>query len=116
MVKIVDWVKRKSKDGEEFNALILQGGIEMIKSKKTDRYYATAKKTSVTSTFDDMTCQELIGERIPGSVQKVECEPYEFILKETGETMTANHRWVYLKEGETVNERILAEQEVVNPL
>ncbi len=69
MVTIVDFVKRKNSEGEEFNALILQGGIELVKSRETGRYYATAKKTSITSTFDDAMCQSLIGTQIPGSVQ-----------------------------------------------
>jgi hypothetical protein len=116
MVKIIDWVKRQNKEGEDFNALIIQGGLEMVKSTKTGRYYATAKKASVTSTLDDQTCQELIGEKIPGSVQKVECEPYEFTLKETGEVITLNHRWLYLKEGETLTEKVIAESEVAMPL
>jgi hypothetical protein len=96
--------------------LIISGGLEMVKSRITGRYYATSKKASVTSTFDEATCMELIGEQIPGSVQRVECEPYEMTLKETGEVMTLNHRWVYLKEGETVSERVLAESEVSMPL
>jgi hypothetical protein len=116
MVKIIDFVKRQNKDGEEFNALIIQGGLEMVKSNQTGRYYATAKKASVTSTLDDLTCKELIGEKIPGSVQKVECEPYEFTLKETGEVVTLNHRWMYLKEGETMEEKIIADSKVAMPL
>jgi len=116
MVKIIDFKTRQSKDGNEFNALIIQGGLEMVKSKQTGRYYATSKKASVTSTFDNETCMELIGEKIPGSVQKVECDPYEITIKETGEVVTLNHRWVYLKEGETISEKVLAESEVVEPL
>jgi hypothetical protein len=116
MVTIVDFVKRTNKEGKEFNSLILQGGLEMIKSNQTGRYYATAKKASVTSTLDDLTCKELIGQKIPGSVQRVECEPYEFVLKDTGEVLVSTHRWIYLKEGETVEEKVLAESEVEKPL
>jgi hypothetical protein len=116
MVKIIDFKSRQSRDGNEFNALIIQGGLEMVKSKQTGRYYATSKKASVTSTFDNETCMELIGTKIPGSVQKVECDPYEITIKETGEMVTLNHRWIYLKEGETIEEKVLAESEVVEPL
>lgn len=115
MVTIVDFVKRKNSEGEVFNSLILQGGVEMVKSSITGRYYATAKRTSVTSTLDDLTCKELIGTQIPGSVKRVECEPYQFVLEETGEKLQANHRWVYMKEGETVEEQILAETAVEAP-
>ena len=116
MVTIVDFVKRQNSKGEEFNALIIQGGLEMVKSNQTGRYYATAKKASVTSTFDDLTCKELIGQKIPGSIQRVECLPFEFMLKDTGEILTSSHRWIYLKEGESVTERVLTESEVSQPL
>jgi hypothetical protein len=35
----------------------LQGGIEMVKSKETDKFYVTARKASISSTFDELTCQ-----------------------------------------------------------
>ena len=116
MVKIVDFVKRQNKEGKEFNALILQSGIELVKSKGTGAWYATSKKTSISSTFDDATCQNLIGQEIPGSVQRVESEPYLFTNKETGEVLTLNHRWVYQKEGETVEEKVIADSKVVMPV
>ncbi len=116
MVTIVDFVKRQNKEGKEFNALILQGGVEFVRSLKTGRYYATAKKTSITSTFDDAMCQSLIGQQIPGSVQRVECDPYEVALKETGEVLTLYHRWEYLKEGEELTAQVVAREKVAMPL
>lgn len=115
MVKIVDFVKRTNKEGREFFALILQSGIELVKSRNTGRWYATAKKTSITSTFDDAMCQSLIGTQIPGSVQRVECDPYDFTIRDTGEVVTLNHRWVYEKEGETIEEKVIADSKVVMP-
>lgn len=116
MVTIVDFVKRENKLGESFNALIIQSGIELVKSNSTGRWYATAKKTSITSTFDDAMCKTLIGQQIPGVVQRIACEPYDFTVKETGEVVTLTHRWVYLKEGETIEEKIVAESKVAMPL
>jgi hypothetical protein len=116
MVTIVDFVKRQNREGKEFNALILQGGIELVKSKETGSYYATSKRASISSTFDDATCRNLIGQQIPGSVQKAETEPYDFTNKETGEVLTLTHRWVYLKEGETVEEKVIADSKVAMPL
>jgi hypothetical protein len=116
MVTIVDFVKRQNKEGKEFNALILQSGIELVKSHETGRWYATAKKASITSTFDDATCQNLIGQQIPGSVQRVESEPYEFTVKDTGEVVTLTHRWIYLREGETIEEKVIAQEKVAMPL
>jgi hypothetical protein len=116
MVTIVDFVKRQNKEGRDFNALILQGGIELVKSQDSGRWYATAKKASITSTFDDVMCQTLIGQQIPGSVERVACEPYEFTVKDTGEVLTLTHRWLYLKEGEAIEEKVVAESKVAMPV
>ena len=116
MVTIVDFVKRTNIDGDEFNSLILRGGIELVKSRQTGRYYATVKKTSITCTFDDAMCQSLIGTEIPGSVQRVESEPYEFLIGKTGEVITLTHQWVYLKEGEVLAEQIVAPEKVAMPV
>jgi len=106
MVTIVDFTQRKNSEGKDFYSLILQGGIEMVKSKTTDRYYATAKRCSITSTFDETTAKAMVGEKIPGSVQKQNCEPYSYVVKETGEIMELTHRWVYLPEGATLEDAI----------
>lgn len=82
MVIIIDYSLRTNQEGKEFFALILNGGIELVKSKETGRYYATSKKASIPSTFDEGTCKSLIGQSFPGSIKKVECEPYELTLKE----------------------------------
>lgn len=104
MVKIIDYKQRTNSEGEEFFALILQGGLELVKSKETGRYYATGKTTSITSTFTEDVCKSLIGQEITGSIRKVECDPYEYTIKETGEIVTLEHRWEYFKEGESTEE------------
>lgn len=102
MVRIVNYIKRHSEDGREFFSLELSGGIEMVLSQVSGQFYATAKKAYITSTFDEDTCRSLIGTEMPGSVSKVECEPYEFTVKETGEIITLSHRYVYLPEEKKV--------------
>ena len=110
MVTIVDYKKRINSEGTEFNALILQGGIEMVKSRDSGNYYATGKTASIPSTFNDEVCNNLIGQEIPGSIQKISCEPYEHAIKESGEIITLEHRWVYVKEGETAEEVVFEGQ------
>ena len=116
MVKIIDFVKRTNKEGIAFNSLILQSGIELVKSRETGRYYATAKRTSITSTFDDAMCQSLIGTQIPGSVQRVDTQLYDFTVPGTREVLKLTHRWVYLKEGESVQEKVIADSKVAMPV
>jgi hypothetical protein len=116
MVTIIDFMKRKNLKGEEFNALVLVSGIELVKSHVTGRYYATVKKASIPSTFDEATCRSLIGTQIPGSIQRVESESFEFTVPSSGEVLTLNHRWVYLKEGETIEEKVVADTQVAQPV
>ena len=70
----------------------------MVLSKTTGQFYATAKKAYISSTFDEQTCKALIGTEIAGSVQKMECPPYEYTVKDTGEVILLTHRYVYVPE------------------
>jgi len=106
MVTVVDYAVRKCVDGREFIALILQGRLSLIQSKKTGNYYATVKQCSIPSTFDEETAKAMIGEKVPGSVQRKSCEAYEWTNKETGEVMELSHRWVYLPEGASIDEAV----------
>jgi len=108
MVRIVSYAERHNAMGEVFYALILQSGIEMVKSNNTGRYYATAKQASVTSTFDEESCRRLVGSEIPGSIKRLPCDPREFTVPETGEVITITNRWEYVKEGETLEENLFA--------
>lgn len=96
MVRIISYKSRQREDGTSFCALEVQGGIEMVLSQKTNQYYATAKKTFISSTFDEQTCKALIGTEMPGSIRKQECEPYEYVVRETGESIILQHRFVYV--------------------
>lgn len=98
MVRIVNYQKRQTEEGKEFFTLELQGGIEMVKSQQTGKFYVTARKASIPSTFDEQTCIALIGTELPGKVQKVACEPYDYVIKETGETLTLSHKYEYMEE------------------
>lgn len=106
MVTVVDYAMRNSKDGREFYVLILQGGLSIVQSKQSGNYYATLKRCSIPSTFDEDTAKKMIGERIAGSVQKKACEPYTFVAKQTGEVVQMDYRWVYLPDGATIEEAI----------
>lgn len=96
MLKVVDYAQRENEQGKTFFALILQGGIEMVKSEQTGRFYLTAKKTSIPSTFDEVTCQSMIGEELPGKIAKVECEHYEYTIEETGEVVTLSYTYQFI--------------------
>ena len=102
MVRIVNYQKRTTEEGKEFFTLELQGGIEVVKSQETGKNYITARKASMSCTFDEFTCQSLIGTELPGSVQKVNCEEYKYTIKETGEIISLSHRFEYVEREEPV--------------
>ncbi|RNI26908.1 hypothetical protein [Rufibacter latericius] len=105
MVTIADF-KTREKENQKFNVLVLQGEVEMVQSGSTGRYYATARTCTISCTFNDVICQSLIGKKIPGSIEKMQCDPYEYALPSTGEVITLTHTYYY-----NPNERTM-EQEV----
>tara|TARA_Y100000815_G_C13262849_1_gene469965 strand:- start:395 stop:739 length:345 start_codon:yes stop_codon:yes gene_type:complete len=114
MVTIKDYKKRETKEGEEFFVLVLQGGVVPVRSKGTDRMYFIAKTCTVAGTFDEDTCQQIIGQQFPGDIIKVKTEPYEYAIPETGEIITLEHRWEYQDNTlETVSENVIQEEEVM---
>ena len=68
MVTIVDFKLRTNEMQEEFFALTLEGDIELVKSSSTGKFYATARKTSITSTFNEAGCKALLGKKLPGTI------------------------------------------------
>tara|TARA_R110002126_G_scaffold124451_6_gene266563 strand:+ start:4286 stop:4630 length:345 start_codon:yes stop_codon:yes gene_type:complete len=113
MVKIVGLKTFERKDGSEFCALIVQGGIEAVKSKETGKTYFTARKVNVSCTFDEEMCESLIGSDFPGSIQKVEVEAYEYAIPDTGEMVTLTHSYEYVSEEDNVVKSNVVEKELV---
>ena len=95
MVTISNVLIREGKEGKPFVALELTGDIEMVQSSETGRFYATAKKCSIPSTFSEDVAKSLIGKQLPGKIEKMETTPYEYVVKETGEVLTLSHTYVY---------------------
>jgi hypothetical protein len=95
MVTVIDYTVRENADGKEFITLKLQGGLEMIQSKKSGRFYATVRTLSIPSTLDEASAQQMIGQKLSGSIQKVNCDPFEHTIPETGEVVTLSHRYEY---------------------
>ena len=98
MVTITDYRVQKNSAGKSFCSLILQGDMELVQSNKTGNFYATAKKASITSTFDENVCKSLIGKTLPGRIEKVESDPYEYIIPERGETIVLQHSYKFIPE------------------
>jgi hypothetical protein len=95
MVTISNYLVRQNKEGKSFIALELTGDIEMIQSANTGRFYATAKRCTVSSIFPVEIAKNLIGKQLQGGIHRVQCDPYDFTVKETGEVLSLTHTYVY---------------------
>ncbi len=109
MVTIIGTELKKNSKGETFSTLVLQDGLQMVQSKTTGRFYATARKVSITSTFDEQTAKSLIGTKMPGSIEKMPCTPYDYVIKETGEVVTLENTWIYNPTPASVEEHVLGD-------
>ena len=106
MLTVTNFKKRVSKEGKEYFTLELQGGLEMIQSQITGRFYATIRKSSVTTTFDENVAKMLVGTQIPGKIVRTECNQYEHTIQNTGEVVTLTHRWSYEPESASAPQMI----------
>lgn len=105
MVTIVGLEKRKNKTkNEEFNVMVLQGDVVVAISKTTGKPYLTARKTSIPCTFDEKLAQHLIGQSLPGTIERQECAPYEFVIPNTKKKVTLSHTFQYSPNPVTVEE------------
>jgi hypothetical protein len=95
MVTIVGFEKRKNSQDEEFNVLILQGGVEAIISQQSGKPYITARKTSIPYTFGADFAKSLIGKELPGDIQRIECDEYTYVVPGNGEKLKLTHTYQY---------------------
>jgi len=100
MVTVTDYQLRTTDESRSFYVLVLQGDLDFILSEKTGKFYATIKRAYMPTTFDEMTCQLMIGRQMPGSIEKVPCDPYEYTIKDTGEVISLNFRNEYVPENQ----------------
>ncbi|MBT6440312.1 MAG: hypothetical protein HOK72_11465 [Flavobacteriales bacterium] len=113
MVQVVDYKTRINKDGEEFFVLVIEGDLEMVKSHETGRFYATARRSSISSTFNEEGCKKMIGSQMPGAINKVPCDEYEYAVPESGEIITLDYRYEYQPEEASLEETILQQDGVL---
>ena len=104
MVTITKLEKRVNRKKEEFNVLVLQGNVEVVISKETGRPYLTARKTSIPVTFDEALAQKMIGQELPGTIERMNTDEYEFTIPGTKNKVKLSHRWQYNQQPETVEE------------
>jgi hypothetical protein len=98
MVTVSNYALRNASDGHQFITLELTGGVEFVQSMQTGKHYATVRKCSMPTTFNETIAKGLVGTRYPGDIERVEAEPYQYTIKETGEEITLNYSYQYVPE------------------
>ena len=101
MVTVTNYTSRQRKDGTTFIALEISGGVELVQSNNTGKFYATVRKTSIPSTFDETIAKGLIGSQMKGDVVRVQVDAYDFVNPKTGEIIKLQHSYAYSPEGST---------------
>jgi hypothetical protein len=104
MVTITGLEKRKAADGKEFNVMNLQGSVEVVLSKSTGKPYLTARKTTIPCTFDEIMAQSLIGQTLPGEIERIEVNEYEFTIPGTKKKLKLSHSYQYSSDPATISE------------
>src|SRR5215217_752326 len=105
MITITGYALRQSNDGKQFVSLQLQGDVEMVQSMQTGKFYATSKRCSMPSTFTEDVARGLVGTRMAGSIQRVECDAYDYTVPETGELVSLAHTYEYVPEQASMVQR-----------
>ncbi|MES2545504.1 MAG: hypothetical protein V4548_11505 [Bacteroidota bacterium] len=113
MVTIVDYKSFEKENGENFFGLVVQGGIEAVKSVQTGKMYFTAKTATVLTTFNEQTCKSLIATTMNGNVKKIDCDSYDYTVKDTGEVILLNHRYEYVTEEMEILQNNVMDKEFV---
>lgn len=97
MITIVGLRRCEGKKGPLI-ALDLLGDVEMIQSQDTGRFYATARRCSVASSFDERTAQMMVGRSMPGTIERTGCAAYDYTIPESGEVIKLAHTYQYVPE------------------
>lgn len=98
MVQVTSYAVKLRKDGTSFITLELTGSLELIQSQKGG-FYATVRKCSIPSTFEENVAKMMIGQQLDGDIVRIATDPYEFINKRTGEVMKLQHSYSYQPKG-----------------
>ena len=100
MVIVSDYMEKvNASSGQTFVLLELSGGLELVQSQNTGKFYATSRKCRIPSTFNADVAKMMVGQQIDGDIVRVESDPYEYTNKTTGEIITLAHSYAYRPKG-----------------
>jgi hypothetical protein len=99
MVIVSNYFEVQTSEGRNFVSLELSGGLELVQSQNTGKFYATSRKCRIPSTFNADVAKLMVGQQIDGDIVRVESDPYEYTNKTTGEIITLAHSYAYRPKG-----------------
>lgn len=114
MVTIINYKEVQTEDGRQFVSIELQGEPKLEISATTGNFYLTANKTRVSTALPIEACKMLIGQKLPGTVDKIQVDPYPYVNKETGEAFTLDYAYVYRPEEQSMSKEELDYARMVN--
>jgi len=99
MVKVKGYRQVEKQDGSTFISLELTGGLVMVQSSNSGKFYGTMRRANLPTTCDAATAESLIGQELKGEIVKIACDPYEYVSPTTGEVMMLQYTYAYQPEG-----------------
>ena len=99
MVTVKDYHVRQGDNGKEYLSLELEGDVAFVQSQNTGRFYACAKKSYMYAAMDEATAKALVGTKMPGSIDRVPCDPYDYTVPDTGEVIRLSYTYQYVPDG-----------------
>lgn len=95
MVIVSDCFEVKTSEGKTFVSLELSGGLELVQSQTTGKYYATMRRCRIPSTFNLEVGKQMVGSKLSGDIVRIEVDPYEYAIPSTGEIVKLAHSYAY---------------------
>ncbi len=72
MVIVSDYMEKvNSTSGQTFVLLELSGGLELVQSQNTGKFYATSRKCRIPSTFNADVAKLMVGQQIDGDIIRI---------------------------------------------
>ena len=94
MVTIVEVAERTAANGNTFCSVMVAGDVSVHMSTE-GKASLVALKASIPSNLPKDVLEGMIGNKLPGKVERVETEPYQWTNPNTGEEITLSHTYKY---------------------
>lgn len=97
MVTIVEVAERTAANGNVFCSVMVAGDAS-VHMNAEGKASLVALKASIPSNLPKDVLEGMIGNKLPGKVERVETEPYQWVNPNTGEEITLSHTYKYSPE------------------